>query len=653
MKLYTAFHLNLAYSSIEEEQRPLVIRNCYWPLLRLVRKFDLPFGIEAPGYTLEAVKAIDPSWISELRSLTADGRCEFIGSGYSQLIGPIVPPEVNAANLQLGHHVYEELLGFRPQVALINEQAYSSGLLEHYLNAGYKAIMMDWDNPASGHPEWDPRYRYLPQKACDQYDTEMPLIWTNSIAFQKFQHYAHGEMELEEYLLYLSSQIGDETRVFPLYCNDVEIFNFRPGRYETEANLLEDEWLRIEHLFKVLIEDGRFTFIAPRQVMNLLNLPGAANSLRLETSGQPVPVKKQIKYNLTRWAITGRNDLAINTCCWRIYKALLSNPAEEDDWKELCYLWSSDFRTHITDKRWKNYLNRLSAFLSRIENHSPQALSQSKSHCKNSVWCYRKDRRYLVAETPMVKAKFNCARGLSVEALWIKSISDNAIIGTLHHGYYDDINWGADYYTGHLIFESPGRPKVTDLSAVEPIIVENEKDIIISGMLNTPLGPVHKEIFISRESTDVRFSYFMDWIKVPVGALRLGNLTLNPRAFDRKTLFYRTHNGGSRPETFPIGSHGIDHGKSVSYLVSASTGLGLTGEFIEVGDSSKCLRVQIDKSISSPLGLITCRDIGDTYFCRLMFSLLEGDETCRPRENTDMLLDVPLSLSFRISAMHR
>ena len=35
LSVLSLFHLNLAFSSIEEEQRPDVIARCYWPLLRL------------------------------------------------------------------------------------------------------------------------------------------------------------------------------------------------------------------------------------------------------------------------------------------------------------------------------------------------------------------------------------------------------------------------------------------------------------------------------------------------------------------------------------------------------------------------------------------------------------------------------------------
>jgi hypothetical protein len=103
LNLYCIFHLNLAYSSIEEERYPVIIEKCYWPLLRLARDYHLPFGIEVTGYTLERVAAIDPDWLFELRWLINEGSCEFIGSGYAQIIGPLVPAEVNGPNLSLGN----------------------------------------------------------------------------------------------------------------------------------------------------------------------------------------------------------------------------------------------------------------------------------------------------------------------------------------------------------------------------------------------------------------------------------------------------------------------------------------------------------------------------------------------------------------------
>ena len=75
-----------------------------------------------------------------------------------------------------------------------------------------------------------------------------------------------------------------------------------------------------------------------------MQVPGGGNRLHLESPEQPVPVKKQGKYNITRWAVTGRDDLGINTACWRLYEALKADPKVcDDDWRELCFLWGSDF----------------------------------------------------------------------------------------------------------------------------------------------------------------------------------------------------------------------------------------------------------------------------------------------------------------------
>ena len=275
LHLYAVFHLNLAYSSIEEDLRPEVIRNCYWPLLKLIRKHDLAIGIEASGYTLETIAELDAAWLTELRRLCLDGPCEFIGSGYAQIIGPLIPAEVNRVNQELGLKTYKQYLGFRPQIALVNEQAYSAGMVRHYLDAGYRAIIMEWDNPASVNPKWDSEWRYHPQLAAGIGDEKIPLIWNNSIAFQKFQRYAHGETDLNEYLAFLSGHRADQPRTLALYGNDVEIFDFRPGRYHTEAALAKNsEWNRIDKLFEALAADQRFKIIAPGQVLDLLDKEG-------------------------------------------------------------------------------------------------------------------------------------------------------------------------------------------------------------------------------------------------------------------------------------------------------------------------------------------------------------------------------------------
>src|SRR5438477_329021 len=96
LHLFAVFHLNLAFSSIEESERSFVIERCYWPLLALAATHG-PIGIEATGYTLEEIQARDPAWVRRFRDLVQAGKAELIGSGYAQLIGPLVPAKLVAA----------------------------------------------------------------------------------------------------------------------------------------------------------------------------------------------------------------------------------------------------------------------------------------------------------------------------------------------------------------------------------------------------------------------------------------------------------------------------------------------------------------------------------------------------------------------------
>ena len=86
LDLYSIFHLNLSYSSIEKSDRRKVIDKCYWPLIEIAKKNNLPFGIEISGNTIEQIIEIDQSWISEFKILIEKNICELIGGGYSQIM---------------------------------------------------------------------------------------------------------------------------------------------------------------------------------------------------------------------------------------------------------------------------------------------------------------------------------------------------------------------------------------------------------------------------------------------------------------------------------------------------------------------------------------------------------------------------------------
>jgi hypothetical protein len=653
LQAFSFFHLNLAYSAIEVAQRKDVIERCYWPLLRLARARQLPFGIEVSAWTLETIAEIDPAWLAELRDLVTHGPCEFIGCGYAQLIGPLVPAEVNAANLRVGMQRYEQLLGMRPKIALVNEQAYAAGLVPLYREAGYEALIMEWNNPARAHPEWDAEWRYLPQYVCGTGDVAMPLIWNKSVSFQKVQRYVHGEMELDEYLAYVMAHQGQAVRAFPLYGNDVEVFDFRPGRYMTEAPLHAfGEWQRIDAMYAALLAQPGLEMVPPSAVLKLMDQPGAGNRLHLETAAHPVPVKKQDKYNLLRWAVTGRDDLGINTQCWRIFEAMQRSEAvTEADWAELCYLWSSDFRTHITASRWADYRERLAASAERWQAQLPVlpatdavvAVDEGELDPATSGMTVTRTGRFLEVKGSRFHVRLNCLRGLALDAWTDLQVGEKPLCGTVHHGYYDDIQWAADYYSGHLVFESPGRAKVTDLNAVEPMVTHDQSGVTVRASIKTPLGLVEKSWHVDEARGRLSLRYRLHWSDVGMGSLRLGYVTLNPDAFDPSSLRYEAHNGGRDLETFSLSGANFDHGAPVSFLISTNQAIGMTKGLLKVGDAHAAIQLETAKSAAAAVALVMCRQVAGSYLCRLGFTLKELDDTSKGKSDDGFAFELVLA----------
>jgi hypothetical protein len=620
LNLFAMFHLNLAFSSIEEAERSSVIERCYWPLLAMAAAHG-PIAIEATGYTLEEIEARDPKWLARLRDLIASGKVEFIGSGYAQLIGPLVPAQVVAANLRIGHETYQRLLKTKPTLALVNEQAYSGGLVGHYLDAGYRALLMDWDNPSAHHPAWPAEARYLPQTALGADGRSIDLLWTNTVAFQKLQRYAHGDIELDDYLDFIGAHRSPERRALCIYASDAEIFDFRPGRYRTEEALTgESEWTRVAGAFAQLSGMQGMRLTTPSAALERTK-PSSVRRVRLETAACPVPVKKQRKYNLTRWAVTGRDDIAINAACQRIYRAIANAKPRDPVWKELCHVWASDFRTHITEMRWKEYCAKLHAMEQRLSTQPSSATTPSQGQPVND--------RYISVATDALSARLDRRRGLAVK--WLAFGNETPCIGGLPLGYFDDIALQADWYTGDCVLEQPGEPKITDLEWAETQIERDALgNTVVQGRIATPLGPIDKRLCFHNEAPRLDFDLTFNWNTWPKGSLRLGHITLLPDAFDARHLMLMTHNGGLDAERFALHGETVEHGAPVSFLVSASCGLGLTEGWAELSDAKRGIRVEVDRETAPLLGLLTHREAKGRLFCQLMLSMLELDDTSRP-----------------------
>ncbi|QTL96947.1 alpha-amylase [Iocasia frigidifontis] len=371
--LYTAFHFNLAFSSIPEEQYPLVIDYCYWPILELLEEFpELKLGLEFSGETLEAIAKIDHTYIEQLKEHIGNGQAELIGAGYSQIIAPLWPEKINFKNLAIGNKVYKDLLGLTPKSAYINEQIFSNGNVDLYLENGYENIIMEFNNSAI-YNNFAKEVPYQSHKLKGEIG-EINLVWNNSIAFQKFQQYIFAWIEKEEYLDYILSHYNSEgDRSFLLYGSDVEIFDYKPGDYDyrffSQSN---KEIKKIYDLIDTLLKNEKVELVIPNYVAENFN---SDQIIELGTSEYPLICKKQPKYNAVRWAVSGIEDTKINTKCYQIYNKINQNEFINPDnigsneWKEMVYLCGSDFRTKTTEDKISMFHEKAGAISQKLDKN--------------------------------------------------------------------------------------------------------------------------------------------------------------------------------------------------------------------------------------------------------------------------------------------
>lgn len=159
---YKIYHANLAFSAIPEEKLEEIIDKCYFPLLDFVEKTNTKIGLEISGYSLEIIQKFRPYWIEKFKELNVKGLIELVGSGYMQIIAPLVPYKVNLKNQKIGLEVYRNILGIIPKIVFVNEQTFSKSLVDLYYEVGYRALIMEWNNAYSLNNKIKKDFTYSP-----------------------------------------------------------------------------------------------------------------------------------------------------------------------------------------------------------------------------------------------------------------------------------------------------------------------------------------------------------------------------------------------------------------------------------------------------------------------------------------------------------
>lgn len=629
---YTIFHGNLAFSAVEEENLPQVIDTCYFPLLQLIETTKIKTGLELSAYSLEKIAHYRPLWIDKFKALHQQGLIELVGSGYMQIIGPLVPYQVNLKNQQLGLAVYQTILGITPTLAYVNEQAFSSSMIDVYQKVGYQAIAMEWNNAYSLHPTWPKSHAFAPCITQGN-NTTLPILWTDSIVFQQFQRCIHGEYSKQEYLQQIAHHLNLGYQALPIYSSDLEIFNYRPGRFETETLLEDDEWKNTTETLSALAKMR--AFLLPSEIIkDHLN---QQITLKLVNASFPIIVKKQQKYSLSRWAACGRGAAYINNLCYRFFTQI-----KDDDnkqlWKLLLQYWGSDYRTHITPKKWLNAINYLRQFeipdaIFR-DSHLPLKEFQL-THLSNSI-VIEKDNYQLI---------FLHNKGLCLDSIIIKG--KVLPIGTVRHGELDFIHHGADFYTGTTVIDSAEHGRVTDLNKVENISYQEQgNELTIQAIIALKnIGHINKQWHIDLSSKKLTFHVQIVLLKHIRGSIRSGTLTLKTRP-KNESFWYQSHNGGRIPERYHVDEHTIiDHAQPQSLIQSSKGGLGVSDGCLDFGrDNKKILSLQIDKMQCAPFVMLQNSVDNNMFLTRVFFSLQELDDTLKEDNQTEFHLKYSISL---------
>jgi hypothetical protein len=402
---------------------------------------------------------------------------------------------------------------------------------------------------------------------------------------------------------------------------DAEVFEYIPGSLNFTKG--GSDFRRLRDILEVVSDSFPLRFSLPSEILKLKSNP---QKISISTSEYPVRTKKQDKYNVTRWAVTGRDSAKMNTQCHRLYEKVKKS-GNKELWKNLCFLWGSDFRTNTTDEKYLLFRNLMGYSLltaerqtvsEKIERNRGDAVPFSVRHFHRG--------RYFVIETSYHRAVLIKNKGLALKELIFKGKSSQPLIGTVEHGYYEDISYGADFFSFHTLIATQKGEQITDLSSKVDVSYAFEDGFFKVRNLepiNLPFVSIFKEYWFSETVKVVYKLYFKDLYPM---SIRLGIITLIPESFEKETLFYRTHNGGKEEEIFYLEGKEVKLDMPVNYIVTARGCSGATEGSFTFGDRNKEITILTDKSQLYTVPLLRYEEFEDSFFFRISHTICERDE---------------------------
>ena len=162
----------------------------------------------------------------------------------------------------------------------------------------------------------------------------------------------------------------------------------------------------------------------------------------------------------------------LNTLCYNFFYKI-KNLKSYELWKKLCFIWSSDFRTHISDDRW-NELVELTSLISKEFNLNINSGKELFSN-KNEISF---NERFIELKNDNLELSVDTKKGLTINHFSDKK-NKKSLLGKIQHGFFDEIKYGYDYFSGHSIIERLGKRKITDLENNTFQYFKNDKSTVL------------------------------------------------------------------------------------------------------------------------------------------------------------------------------
>jgi len=596
-------HLDLYRGPLAVAERPAMVAEAYAPLVELLEQQPwLTLVLEASGRTLERFARLAPELLARLRVLHGAGRLGWLGSGDARLVGPLVPAAVNRWNQALGREAAQRLLGVLPRCAFVQHMAWSQGLVDAYLDAGYEALVTGWSAGRGVPPGGDEGWRSRVAWTVSPTGRRVRLVLADSALARALGAAVTGAgAEPDELLRALPQERArGERGHLVLSLDGLETLPLAdPGRGPRAA--VE----RLGALCARLHAQG-LGFTTPERLLDDARAT-PRETLRLTDGAAPVLVPAELEAPLARWALGGHDAAGINARCFARVHELERRGGTARDWQLLCRAWSSNLRGDLREERWRR-------FATSLPYPGPDPAGPTDVALR--VRIAERGGARLALASDGVRVVLNLRRGLTLDTLAFQRSGERPLLGTLPRAALAPESPPQARTSGHCEWSEPGADPLTDLAPVEAEVEEGEHCLIARARVPTALGKLDKEVRAYAQRLELRYRLSALGPR-PRGRLWAGILTLMPETLGPRLWIACAHGGANERFELDLASEG-------------ATFLGATDGWLALDDGRQGLAVTWPQGEVACLPLVLRRRGPRGPIVRLAFALAEPDATWRP-----------------------